>query len=377
MQTNCDENTKDMPEHMSPQAILFFMLYGGAAVTAAILCLYMLMCKGNAISPDIMPPVRLRRWVAAFFGVAFVGHCYWFFFLAGYFDKHSIIYVFLSVLDCVMLTVTFSGTLLSMLQDRCRPVWPFAVATIPTVILGGLQMALPAVDFIFPIIVYTLSVYTLFTVYMAIAVMEYKRWLRDNYADLEHKEVWVSHTLLIVSLLLFVNYGFGSDEPSCFLVRLTDFGLFGFLLWRVETLPSLASDPCIGGEAGGEANRSEIKSEVLSNIGQLLEKHCVNTKLYLQHDLTSTQLSATIGINRYYLSQYFASQGQNYNAYINGLRINYFVRHYREAVCTGQSVTARQLAQESGYRSYSTFSSAFRQRMGQSVTAWIRGMAAE
>jgi len=34
-------------------------------------------------------------------------------------------------------------------------------------------------------------------------------------------------------------------------------------------------------------------------------------------------------------------------------------------------VPAKQLAARSGYRSYSTFSLAFKQRMGQSVTAWI------
>ena len=48
---------------------------------------------------------------------------------------------------------------------------------------------------------------------------------------------------------------------------------------------------------------------------------------------------------------------------------------YREATATGQTVTAQQLANDSGYRSYSTFSLAFKQRMGQSVTAWMREMA--
>jgi len=37
--------------------------------------------------------------------------------------------------------------------------------------------------------------------------------------------------------------------------------------------------------------------------------------------------------------------------------------------------TAQQLAHESGYRNYSTFSLAFKQRMGQTVTAWMRNNA--
>jgi AraC-like DNA-binding protein len=46
---------------------------------------------------------------------------------------------------------------------------------------------------------------------------------------------------------------------------------------------------------------------------------------------------------------------------------------YREAVAAQRSFTAQQLASESGYRSYSTFAIAFKQRMGQTVTAWMRG----
>ena len=105
----------------------------------------------------------------------------------------------------------------------------------------------------------------------------------------------------------------------------------------------------------------------------MLQKHCIDTQLYLQHDLTITQLAKAIGTNRFYLSQYFSGQGITYNAYINDLRIQHFMRLYREALATKRSFTAQQLASESGYRSYSTFGIAFKQRMGQTVTAWMRG----
>ena len=59
---------------------------------------------------------------------------------------------------------------------------------------------------------------------------------------------------------------------------------------------------------------------------------------------------------------------------INNLRIEHFVRLYREAVAAKRSFTAQQLAQESGFRSYSTFSSAFKQRMKQTVTSWMRDL---
>ena len=84
-------------------------------------------------------------------------------------------------------------------------------------------------------------------------------------------------------------------------------------------------------------------------------------------------------MNRYYLSQYLASQGTSYYTYIHDLRIHYFINRYREtcsasqpAGANGQPITAQQLAQECGYHSYSTFSTAFKQRIGQSVTSWMR-----
>jgi AraC-like DNA-binding protein len=85
------------------------------------------------------------------------------------------------------------------------------------------------------------------------------------------------------------------------------------------------------------------------------------------------QLAQALGTNRTYLGMYFSSQGTTYNAYINTLRINYFIELFRQAsaAAEGQSIQAKQLAARSGYRSYRTFSVAFKQRTGQSVKDWI------
>ena len=109
-----------------------------------------------------------------------------------------------------------------------------------------------------------------------------------------------------------------------------------------------------------------------SAIGLLLEKHCEDTQLYLNPDLTLTKLSEAVGVNRYYISQYFTNQGSSYYAYIHDLRIRYFVARYRELAAAHKPIVAQQLAQESGYHSYSTFSTAFKQRMHKSVAAWMR-----
>jgi AraC-like DNA-binding protein len=217
---------------------------------------------------------------------------------------------------------------------------------------------------------------------MVVAVRQYGRWLRDNYADLEHKEVWISLTLLIGLVILITSFEYTDNYVMGTIAHLTGFPLAGLLLWRVETLKDLSTDSLPSHSALSDdcpskhsATLHEAKSPSSkgdpSHIGKLLVKHCEDTQLYLQADLTLLQLSAAVGVNRYYLSQYFASQGTSYYEYIHDLRIGHFIARYRELAAAHKSIVAQQLARESGYNSYSTFSTAFKQRMHKSVTAWM------
>ncbi|MBQ9649776.1 MAG: AraC family transcriptional regulator [Prevotella sp.] len=395
----------DLLEQISPQFILFFILYGVTGAVPLIAALYLLLRRGNAIAPGITPPVRLRRWAASFFAMAALGHVWWYLLYVYSRDLmsmdgvvHSAGYVAVAVLDCVTLLTTLAGTLLSMLQDRRRPMWPVFVAMLPFVALGGVLMVHPSQQAMLIAEVYVLLLYALFTVYMVFAVRRYGRWLNDNYADLENKKVWLCQVVTLACLLLFILYTLVDIDTTLliFLLHFTELVLFGLLLWRVETLPqlednSLTPNPSPKSE-GSEYPQGQERTEELSTplalrrggggqapinidlaqIERLLAEHCVGTQLYLQHDLTVHQLALAIGTNRLYLNQYFSRQGITYNTYINNLRINHFISRYQEAAQAGQPFTAQQLASESGYRSYSTFSLAFKQRTGQSVTAWMR-----
>jgi AraC-like DNA-binding protein len=147
----------------------------------------------------------------------------------------------------------------------------------------------------------------------------------------------------------------------------------------VETLQTLEQGdtaaqtvPC---EAEMPILSMSLSAATASNIGQLLEQYCEATQLYLRHDIRVDDLCKAIGTNRNYLSQYFTQQHTTYNTYINNLRIEHFVRLYREAIANSRPFTAQQLAQESGFRSYSTFGTAFKQRMGQNVSSWMHDAA--
>ena len=374
--------------------ILFFIIYGVTGAVPLIAALYLLLRRGNAFAPEVTPPVRLRRWAAAFFGVTALGHVWWYILYALSGDVRSETdlmrtagYMAAVVLDIVTLQTTIAGTLLAMLQDRRRPVWPVIAAMLPTVVLGAVLLAHPARLLMQAMIAYVVLLYVLFTVYVAFAVRQYGRWLRDNYADLERKEVWLSHVLSLGFMLLLIFYSFTEfDICWLYLLHFSELVFFVFLLWRIETLSDLSGSGIQEDEETGRLEDEEtgiqegdagpspdtLSDAAYEEMALLLQKHCIDTGLYLQHDLNKAQVAQAIGTNRTYLSLYFMRQETTYNAYINDLRIRHFIRLYREAIAAERPVTAQQLALMSGYRSYSTFSLAFKQRMDQSVTTWMR-----
>ncbi len=350
---------------------LYIMLYAVVTATALISSCYLLFRDGNAFAAHITSPVRLRRWTAAFFAVFVLNHLWYA--LPMFFLTSSEDIKLTSLAGGLLDSITFFPlaiiVLLTMLQDRQRPLWP-AWAMVMPLVVGMVWCVISQSNALLPmLIVYLLLMSIGLMIYMVRALRQYGRWLRDNYADLEHKEVWQSFVVLAILLLVFGSYAL-SDKGAAFeyALQLVVILLICYLLWRVETL----SDLSISQQQSLPAADSGQSQTAHDSIGPLLQKHCIDTQLYLQHDLTVSQLAQAIGINRLYLSQYFSSQGMSYNAYINDLRIHHFVSLYRETVAAGNSFTAQQLAHDCGYQSYSTFSLAFKQRMGQTVTVWMR-----
>ena len=357
----------------------YMMFYGGAAVLALVACIYLLFRRSNAIVPGITPPLRLRRWTAAFFAVMFLSHLWWWLII-----HYALIgdlwlnFMVAASLDCLMVVPTLIAVMVVMLQDRRRPLWPIAAIQVPVVAFFAVCIPQRSNTIVPLIQYYFLFLGVGFIIYMVLALRQYRLWLCDNYADLEHKEIRYSLMALVVGLLFNVFYLSGTTGMVAqYAVQAFDCMFVILLLWRVETLQRLDEQDETVGQAGSGESELPISSMIssvstTSSIGQLLAQHCEATQLYLRHDIRVDDLCKAIGTNRTYLSQYFTHQRTTYNAYINNLRINHFISLYREAVASGHPFTAQQLAQQSGFRSYSTFGLAFKQRMGQTVTAWMR-----
>ena len=363
---------------------LYLIVYGGAMILALIGCIYLLFRRSNAFAPEVTPPLRLRRWVAAFFVVMLLSHISWYVFVKyGFFGDSLTGLIVAAALDCMVLIPLIMGMLQAMLQDRRRPLWPFFLATLP-VAAFFVVIAYRHDTVLVPWVQgYFMLMTVIMFIYIAFAVRQYSLWLRNNYADLENKEVWQSFMVLAICLLVLSFYIYSSSGMTYeYAVQVFDYLFIAILLWRVETLQTLENNndnDDITGATGLEEvmalQSSAPQATIPDNIGQLLEHYCKGGQLYLRQDITLSELSKAIGTNRYYLSQYFTRQETTYNAYINGLRIQHFVRLYQEAVAADRPFTAQQLAQESGFRSYSTFAAAFKQRMGQTVMMWMRNAA--
>ena len=383
-----------MYEHILEDAI-FVMLYAVVTVLAALGCVYLLFRRGNAFAADVTPPLRLRRWAAAFLAVIALGHV-WYWPTMALSSSEAVEQWTLigGLLDCLLTIPVALVVMLCMLQDKRRPLWPVWLAMVPLVIMMGVSIANRSEALLPWMQGYFLLAVIGFTVYMVREVQRYGRWLRDNYADLEHKEVWQSLLVLAVIMFLLVYFvtGYGSITYE-YIIQVSGLLLIGHLLWRVETLQDLnlpissenivvadvtpiddsdAMDTMIATEETEEADAS---LSVRNNIGPLLRQHCEEPQLYLQYDLSLTQLATLIGVNRSYLSKHFALQGITYNAYINDLRIRHFVSLCQERVAAHQPVSVQQLSLESGFRSYSTFNGAFKQVMHTTATEWLRLLA--
>jgi AraC-like DNA-binding protein len=354
-----------MYEHLGLQDISFIMLYGGAAMLAVVGCSYLLLTPGNAFSSDIRPPKTLRGWAAAFMAFVALSHVWWV--VLGIFWLHEDRLVRNAVaimLDSVTLMPSMMAMLLRMLQDRKRPLWPIGLSMIPVVAVvivcifihcGALEPILQA---------YLLALAVIFVIYYIRAVRQYGRWLRDNYADLERKEVWKSLVTITCILLMFVAYKVSGGMLMEYVTQINTIIIIGFLLWRVETLQTLESVPL--------TNTGALPMAIADYISTMLKERCEGKQLYLQNDLTLVQLADAIETNRNYLSSYFEEQETTYNNYINRLRIDHFIHLYREATEENRSIAALRLAVRSGYKSYSTFSGAFKRITGLSVTDWMK-----
>lgn len=176
-------------------------------MTSLIASCYLLFRQGNAFAPDITSPVRLRRWTAAFFAAMALSHLWYLpIVYVATSDNLRIAYLIGGLLDCITVIPLSVIVLLTMLQDRRRPLWPAFALTAPLVVIIVYYM-ISSHDILIPMVrLYLLLLGIGYFIYIVRASRQYGRWLCDNYADLEHKEVWMSFVVVTTILLMLGFY---------------------------------------------------------------------------------------------------------------------------------------------------------------------------
>ena len=176
--------------------------------------------------------------------LAIVGsHVWWYVFGQVWLTDDRLVRNIVNIsLDHVTLVPLTMAVLLAMLQDRRRPLWPWLVAEVAAVVVTAVMGIARRDEFWgYDVLGYCQLVLIVgFIVYYALALRRYGRWLRDNFSDLEHKEVWQS---LVFAVGLFVVYEVytsnGGELLREYLSQVVTLVIIAFLLWRVETLEEL------------------------------------------------------------------------------------------------------------------------------------------
>ena len=230
-----------MYEYLGLQDMFFMMLYGGAAFFALLACLYLLLRRGNAFAADVRSSHVLRRWTAAFMAAVVASHVWWVL-LGQHFlvDDRLVRNIIAITLDYLTFVPLMMCVLIRMLQDRRRPLWPLIPLFAPIAVLAVVCIAAHNDLFMSVVEYYMFFLVIIFIIYYVRAVRQYGRWLLDNYADLERKEVWQS--LLLLAFILFVHMAYTNNEGTLFmeyLAQVNTIVIITFLLWRVETLQEL------------------------------------------------------------------------------------------------------------------------------------------
>ncbi len=128
-----------MDPYIELENVFFGISYTWTTLTAIIACCYLLLRRANCFVPEITSPLRLRRSTAAYFASLALAHVSWFIlYFSPHADNQFVGPILCELFDFTVVFLTTMATLLSMLQDRRRPLWPMravSAATAPSAML--------------------------------------------------------------------------------------------------------------------------------------------------------------------------------------------------------------------------------------------------
>ena len=210
----------------------------------------------------------------------------------------------------------------------------------------------------------------------------YRQFIRDEYSDLEHREIrWLNRAswfIIVYGILYALSQlaGMTGLLDMAYLVTAIGWAYVVYCVDNQKVVHNLITDEKVYLETmsestGAETNGADVdgnaEPEVLSELEQLLQKECVENKLFLQSDLTINALAAAVRSNRTYLWRHFRDKGMNFHSYINGLRFQYA----RQLLLSRSNPNISEIARESGFGSDATFRRIFSELQGCTPSQFV------
>ena len=337
------------------QYLIHFTVMMTLLMTMAI---YLLVSKRNAFGSELVTDQRLRRkagWMILIYVLIYLANIPLAFWLGDDPQRLQMVSITLDMALAIPMVMRF---LLELLQDRKR--WDdrlWGLCVLPVVPLTGWLLTGQTWWMWVQYSLYLTEVCTFISWYIN-GAMEYRQFLLDNYADLEHKEIVWTWAILGSIVLSVVNYllmlcqtDLHNSAVYSYFIHIADTLFIAICVWYIDhqqvlepqteeavtektvaeetvTEKAAAEEVPVSHEHTARNRREDI---IITKTGALLRIHCEEPQLYLRSDLSLGFLAKACNTNRTYLSLYFASQGITYYNYINKLRIEHFQSLFREA----------------------------------------------
>ncbi|NQZ77827.1 MAG: AraC family transcriptional regulator [Ekhidna sp.] len=179
----------------------------------------------------------------------------------------------------------------------------------------------------------------------------------DMIMDLDFYQDWWWNLALVVVVVYIGLAGYEQSQPAK--INFQNTSPLG-----EEKLDPKLSEPATS--TGDPTEVDEEKSAIANKLRKLMEED----KLYIQADLSLHELAQHLKVNTVQLSATINQAfNQNFNDFVNSLRIEEFIRLYREDV--NKRFTLLSIALDSGFNSKATFNRAFKKIKGASPKEYL------
>ncbi len=261
-----------------------------------------------------------------------------------------------------------------LLMELTQPGWVTRKRTI--------LISLPSISFLLAYnfiptswfdLTYNIFFVTYALIAVGIAIVKGRRYARDirntysNLTDVDISWMWTITGLFTASQLIWWAVSATNDAMAdtfyyissliCWHLTMT-----GINRMRTNRLPHIAEHL----EAEHTTNQRKYATALAGRLEQLMD----NEQLYLNPELTLTDLVQRLGTNRTYLSDYISGElCTTFYDYINQLRIE------RKAIPLmlqpAHSYTLEYIAEQSGFNSITTFRRAFKKHKGMLPSKYL------